>query len=239
VVLGHRRRALLGRHPGRVLDVGCGDGDFLADLRRLGWEGYGTEFSEVACELTRARGINVRQGSLRSAGFPDRFFDVVTIWHVLEHLPEPAAELAEARRILRDDGLLVLEVPNSGCLTFQLCQERWWPLDIPRHLQHFTPATLARLLDRSGFTSLRRQNFHYADVALATISFINRLGLIGRLEGDHYFVTDYRRATLAAKARFLLLGPVIGLLSLPYSVIITLLTRNSETVTVTASKTAP
>ena len=239
VVLRHRRRALLGRRPGRVLDVGCGDGDFLAYLQGFGWAGYGTEFSEAACALARSRGVVVQEGSLRGAGFPEGFFDVVTMWHVLEHLPDPAAELAEARRVLRADGLLILEVPNLGCLTFRLCRGWWWPLDVPRHLLHFTPETLGRLLDAGGFEVLRRQDFHAADAALSFMSFVNRLGLIGRLQGDHYFVTDYRRASAAKQASFLLLAPLIGLFSVPYSALATLLSRNGETVTITAGKVGP
>jgi SAM-dependent methyltransferase len=176
---------------------------------------------------------------LRSAGFPDGFFDVVTMWHVLEHLPDPAAALAEARRVLQADGLLVIEVPNLGSLTFRLCRERWWPLDVPRHLLHFTPQTLGRLLDAGGFEVVRRQDFHAADAALSFISFVNRLGLIGRLQGDHYFVSDYRRAAPAAKVSFLLLAPLLGLLSVPYSALATLFGRHGETVTVTAVKVGP
>lgn len=239
VVLWQRRSALLDRRPGRVLDVGCGDGNFLASLKRRGWAVHGTDFSAAACELARGKGIAVQQGPLASAGFPDDFFDVVSLWHVLEHLSEPLAELAEIRRILRDDGLLVVEVPDSASATLRLCRERWFPLDVPRHLQHFTPATLEELLRRAGFVPLHRQHFHYLDFALAFISFVDRLGLLGRLSGTQYFFTDYRRATRGGRARFLALGLPLALLSLPYSVVTTLLTGHGEQLTLTARKGAP
>lgn len=237
-VIWQRRRALLDRPPGRALDIGCGDGDFLAALKRRGWEVYGTEFSAAAYMLAQSKGIAVHQGELASASYPDNFFDVVTLWHVLEHLPVPAAELAEIQRILRDDGLLVVEVPNSACTTFQLCGERWFPLGVPGHLQHFTPATVQRLLRHAGFIPRRRQNFHYLDFVLSFISFMDRLGVLGPRQGTHYFVTDYRQASRSSRARFLALGAFVGLLSLPYSIGTTIVTGNGETVTITSRKAA-
>jgi len=236
-VFWQHHRALLGKRPGRALDLGCGNGDFLATLKRRGWEVYGTEFSSAACELARAKGVRVHQGDLVSANFPAQSFDVITLWHVFEHLPDPLAELAEVRRILRDDGLLVIEVPNSGCLTLRLSKQGWYPLDVPRHLQHYTPATLQRLLREAGFATAHQQNFHHWDFTYAFYSYMNRLKILERL-GIGYFSTNYKQAALAQKALFLALGVPVALLCLPYSVIITLLSGNSETVTVTARKAA-
>ncbi len=235
-VLRHRRKALLNRPPGRVLDVGCGDGDFVAHLKPHGWEVHGIEFSDAGSKLARAKGVQVYQGELKAANFPDGYFDVVTFWHVVEHLNDPLTEMLEARRILRDDGLLVIEVPNIASPTFKLCRERWWPLDIPRHLQHYTPATLQKLLKRAGFTAIYQQNFHLADFGLVFITLMEWLNVLGPRQGDHYFVSDFRKAPLPTKLLFLAVGGVIGLLSFPFSVISTLLFSQSETVTVTFRK---
>lgn len=229
------RRALLKRRPGRVLDIGCGNGEFLLSLKRRGWEVHGVEFSAEACALARAKGIAAHQGDLASARFPAGHFDVVTLWHVLEHLPEPLTELAEVRRILRSDGLLVVEVPNSGSLTFRSCKEQWYALDVPRHLQHFTPATLQRALRQSGFASARSQHFHHWDFTIAFYSFVNRPGVTERLRIRH-FSTDYKRAPAAARALFLALGFTVGALCLPYSIAAALVSGDSETVTITARK---
>jgi SAM-dependent methyltransferase len=226
---------LLDRRQGRVLDVGCGNGDFLATLARRGWHVSGTDLSAVACDQARGKGIVTHEGPLTEANLPATDFDVITLWHVLEHLPDPTVELAEARRLLRDDGLLVLEVPNSGTPTFRLCGKDWVCLDVPRHLQHFTPPTLQQLLRQAGFAPVRRQNLHLWDFTYAYYSFMKRFGFFERL-GIHYFSTDFSRASNMAKARFLLCALPIALLSLPYSVLTTLLTGNGETITITARK---
>jgi 2-polyprenyl-3-methyl-5-hydroxy-6-metoxy-1,4-benzoquinol methylase len=237
VLFAERRRALLGRQPGRVLDVGCGNGDFLRSLKRRGWDVHGIEFSVEATELARAKGITVHRGQLTSAAYPASFFDVVTLWHVAEHLPDPLTEFAEVQRILRDDGLFVLEVPNSDCLTRRLCGTRWSQLDVPRHLQHFTPATLDRALAQTGFTSERRRNFHLVDFTLAFYSFVDRLG-ISRISGIRFFSTDFEPAPPRSKILFLALGVPIACFCIPYSVIEALVGGNGENLTVTAHKAA-
>jgi ubiquinone/menaquinone biosynthesis C-methylase UbiE len=230
------RQALLRRPPGRILDVGCGSGNFLAALRSRGWNAYATEFSDAAVAMARRRGITVHRGTVEDAGYPDDHFDVVTMWHVLEHVPAPRETLDELRRILKPDGLLVVEVPDSASLTFRLCGRDWMGLDVPRHLQHFTPTTLVRLLTDSGFTPVYRQTFHHWDFLFTFNSFLSRLGVLDRL-GVHYFSTDFKRAPLRAQGLFLLLGVSVGLLCIPYPVIMALLTGSSETLTVTFRKT--
>jgi ubiquinone/menaquinone biosynthesis C-methylase UbiE len=232
------RQALLRRPPGRILDVGCGSGNFLAALRSRGWDAYATEFSDAAVAMAQRRGITVHRGTVEDAGYPDDHFDVVTMWHVLEHVPAPRETLNELRRILKPDGLLVVEVPDSASLTFRLCGRDWMGLDVPRHLQHFTPTTLVRLLTDSGFTPVYRQTFHHWDFLFTFNSFLSRLGVLDRL-GVHYFSTDFKRAPLRAQGLFLLLGVSVGLLCIPYPVIMALLTGSSETLTVTFRKTQP
>ena len=230
------RQALLRRSPGKILDVGCGSGNFLAALRSKGWEVYATEFSDAAVARARTRGITVHQGSVEDARFSDDFFDAITMWHVLEHVPAPREMLDELRRVLKRDGILVVEVPDSASTTFRLCGDRWMGLDIPRHLQHFTPTTLVRILNDAGFTPVYRQTFHHWDFLFSFNSFLSRVGVIDRL-GVHYFSTDFKSASLIAKGLFLLLGLCVGPLSVAYSVAMALATGSSETMTVSSRKT--
>ena len=143
---------------GRVLDIGCSSGDYLAYLRTLGWEVYGVELDEEAARYARENfGIDVRAGAAEHTlkEFPDESFDVVTMWHVLEHLFDPSSVLAEVHRILRPGGILMLEMPNFRSLWASLLGEFWFPLEIPRHLSHFTPPTLRAILTKTGFRLVR------------------------------------------------------------------------------------
>lgn len=155
--------ALLGGRTGRVLDVGCGKGLLLAALRDAGWEVCGTELSEVSGRYARSRGIPVHQVPVEDAPLEDGSFDVVTLFHVLEHLTDPKRSLARIRALLRPDGFLVVEVPNIGSWYARAFGDIWFHYDVPRHLYHFDPATLRRMLETSGFAIERQttRNLQY------------------------------------------------------------------------------
>lgn len=147
-----RVRQFLGQQSGRALDVGCGDGSFLAALAEQGWEVYGTELSALIAASARHRlGDRVHAGELESAAYPKASFDLVTFWHVLEHLSNPKRALVEARRLVKSDGMVVIAVPNIGSFQAQLFREDWLHLDVPRHRWHFDSTTLARLAEHCGF----------------------------------------------------------------------------------------
>lgn len=241
MVLRHRERALLGSAPGRILDVGCGDGDFLHYLAQRGWCGVGAEVSEAGCRRARSRGVEVYRGTLEEAcrnktTMADGSFDAVTLWHVLEHLPDPRGALASAASLLREGGLLVIEVPNIASTTFRMTSTSWFPLDVPRHLQHFEPQHLDALLTDEGFHVERRVHFHWFDCVLAFVSFVGSLKLLGKPSGVHYFMEDFRRASFGARLRFLVLGSLLAAVSPVYSLVATLASGHGETYTVTARR---
>ena len=138
---------------GRVLDIGCSSGTYLAGLRQRGWEVQGLEIDPEAAEYARTQGgLPVQTGNAEDVlpGFPEASFDVVTMWHVLEHFFDPARVLTEVCRILKPGGFLMLELPNFRCPLAALFGEYWFPLEPPRHLYHFTPQTLEAMLARVG-----------------------------------------------------------------------------------------
>lgn len=178
----HRVRwveAAVGRPPGRVLDVGCGRGLLLRAFQRRGWEVQGTELSEAAAAYAReVLGLQVSIGELAGLGFPAGHFDAVTLWHVLEHLPDPQLLLAEVRRILKPGGVLFLGVPNFGGWEARGCRAGWFHLDVPRHLTHFTRDNLKQALETAGFQDWAWSGFapEY-DLFSFVQSWLNRCGL--------------------------------------------------------------
>jgi len=167
------------RPPGKVLDVGCGRGLLLNKLRERGWEVHGTELSDEAAIYAREHlGIPVRTGSLLKANFPAEEFDLVLLWHVLEHLHDPRAVLAEIGRILKPGGGLLVAVPNLSSWEARATGTHWFHLDVPRHLTHFTDEALRNALDESGF-AIRQAGYFSAEFDF--FSFIqstqNALGL--------------------------------------------------------------
>ncbi len=137
---------------GRVLDVGCGRGLMLHFLQeRFGWEVQGTQISKTAHDYaTNVLRVPVFLGSLPD--MPEgKSFSVVTMYHVLEHLVDPAGYLAEIHRRLEKNGACLIEVPNTTSLMAGLTRDNWFGWDLPYHTFHFNPVSLTRLLEQQGF----------------------------------------------------------------------------------------
>jgi SAM-dependent methyltransferase len=137
---------------GRLLDVGCGDGRWLYLVRKRGWETTGVEISSQAAQFAREQyDLDVKVGSLIEQQFPTGNFKVVTFWHSLEHLHDPRAALQEAFRILRQGGIVTVQVPNIDTILFRVFGRYYSMIQAPYHLYHFSPSTLGTLLMESGF----------------------------------------------------------------------------------------
>jgi len=156
----------------RVLDVGCGSGTFLAMLRRrTGVDGQGLESSTAAARRAEeVYGLTVHPLGLDEADFAPGSFDLITMFHVLEHLPHPQDTLARIRRWLSPHGVLLVQVPNVASWQFRWFGRRWTGIDLPRHLVSFSPSALRRLLEQAGFTPNRFTWFSLRDNAPAMAS---------------------------------------------------------------------
>jgi len=149
---GERARRVAGLAPkgGRVLDIGCGRAGVLLQLRRRGFAVEGTERSaEVAAQAPA--GIPVHIGDLLDINLPPRSYDVITIWHVFEHVRQPAETIRKIRLLLKPGGRLVIAVPNAESAQAERFGLHWFHHDPPRHLFGFGPKSLTRLLTQSGF----------------------------------------------------------------------------------------
>jgi 2-polyprenyl-3-methyl-5-hydroxy-6-metoxy-1,4-benzoquinol methylase len=148
-----------GRRPGageRLLDVGAYIGVFVEIAQTAGWEAVGVEPSEWGVAEARRRGLNVVEGTLATANFPERSFDVVTMWDVIEHLTDPMAELRHTHRALKPGGLVVLHTMDIDS-TFARLMGRRWPWLMEMHLYYFSRRTLAAMLQRAGFELVRAE----------------------------------------------------------------------------------
>jgi SAM-dependent methyltransferase len=146
----------------RVLDVGCGSGLFLGAL--TGVKGIGMDVSaRAAAAAWRRYGVPAIVGDLNAAPFGEASFDLISMFHVLEHLPDPGAYLRAARRLLAPGGRLVVQTPHLDCWQYRAFGARWIGLDIPRHLFDFRLEDLRRLLEMSGFRVARIKHFSLRD----------------------------------------------------------------------------
>jgi len=143
------------RSGARLLEVGCGAGDVLTNLRDFGWIVEGIDFDPHAAGVDRRRGLQVGQGTLEQQQFPDEHFDAVALSHLIEHVHDPMHLLCECRRILRPGGTIVAITPNVLSLGHRRFTSAWRSLDLPRHLHLFTPQAIAVLAERAGFTKYR------------------------------------------------------------------------------------
>jgi 2-polyprenyl-3-methyl-5-hydroxy-6-metoxy-1,4-benzoquinol methylase len=139
------------RGEGRLLDFGCGSGKFLRRMSRLGWTCTGIDFSEMAVARAGSiAGVRAIHGTLPHAELSSASFDVVTLRHALEHVPDPLPILEAAWDLVAAGGLLLIQVPNFDSFDIHRFGEHALPLDLPRHLTHFTPGTLSAMLRRAG-----------------------------------------------------------------------------------------
>lgn len=148
--------------PGVLLEVGCGNGSFLAQMKAKGWEVEGIEASPHAVEMARQRQLDVRLESAESIELT-RSYDLIVAFMAIEHLHDPLSVLRRLRDAVSPDGRLVVSVPDAGSWEFRLFRSHWYALQLPTHLYHFTPKSLRALLERAGW--LVEREFHQRTMA--------------------------------------------------------------------------
>lgn len=140
---------------GKILDIGTASGGFLKVAKDRGWDTYGIEPNKWLCDWAKKNyNLNIIQGTLFDKKFPKNYFDVVTMWDVLEHVHDPAKTLKEIYRILKPGGLLVINYPDIGSAVSRLMKRKWVFL-LTVHLYYFTPKTISSLLSKNGFRAFK------------------------------------------------------------------------------------
>lgn len=160
-LVGLDRQTMVPRfpHPGTMLDVGCGAGQYLLEMRARGWTVYGSELNRGGAAAGARAGLDIRAGELTQAGFEAQSFDFVRLNHSFEHIPNPASVLQEAHRLLKPDGRLFIGVPNVDGLMARVFGRYWWFAGLPVHTYGYTPDSLTKILARHGFR-VERLRYH-------------------------------------------------------------------------------
>lgn len=133
---------------GSLLDIGCGTGDFLVEAKKRGWTTTGFEPNDKASELATKKGITIAK---QLSDLPDHSFDVITLWHVLEHIPNLEEQIIALRRLLKPEGKLILAVPNYKSYDALYYKEYWAAFDVPRHIWHFSQKSIATIFSQFDF----------------------------------------------------------------------------------------
>jgi 2-polyprenyl-3-methyl-5-hydroxy-6-metoxy-1,4-benzoquinol methylase len=218
VTAARRVRFLVKQVPkaAQILDVGCGRGTLLKAFADRGFEAHGFELSPEAAEFADPRAKIKIGAELAEAQYPNGFFDMIVLWHVLEHLKHPDKTIEEIHRILKPGGKLIIAVPNFSSWQAKWAGENWFHLDLPRHLYHFPLEALRRLVEERGFEyrsahhfSLRQNPFGWVQSAMNRLAFLPRNALYSLLlkSSEAKFSPMSRAALLAA----FVLGMPLGL----------------------------
>lgn len=142
------------KNPGKILDIGCGDGSFLVGIKRYGWDVLGADTSPAARDCMADKKLPLLKSGFLDSDIGAESMDAVTYWYSFEHLANPAEYLDKTYRVLKKGGILIVSVQNIESLQAVFSGSKWFHLDIPRHILHFSPATLKKILSRTHFTIL-------------------------------------------------------------------------------------
>jgi len=184
---------------GKILDIGCGNGKFLISLLNHGsYKLYGNEIEgKSANRALRNPQINLSIGSITESQFTEEMFDVITLFHVFEHLPNPSETLRIISKILKKNGYLILSFPNINSFQSKLFKGNWFHLDSPRHLFFFKPCTFIELMKSQGYELIEQhyvsleQNPYGMFQSILNCFFKKREVLFERLKGNNSYAKEF------------------------------------------------
>ena len=206
------RNLRLPRRGARLLDIGCGQGTFLVEMRRAGWEVQGVEPDSSAAAVARANGVPVVDEPFERTSLPPTSFDAVTMNHVIEHFHDPIDALRIARRLVKPGGVLWIATPNLDARGHAVFGRDWMALDPPRHLVLFTRSSLVRAVETTGFkvqgfgSDYSAQSFFPCSAAIAAGEDPREEGALTRHRNRlSVFTTDLRTRVSPSRAENIVL----------------------------------
>lgn len=146
-----------GKEKGKALDIGCGVGDFLHTMEQHGWDCTGVEPSEDAKVIAKKRIKGQLLSSEEQENLPDSSFDIITMWHVLEHVDDIRWQIQQLHRLCKPGGRIIIALPNYKSYDGQYYKAEWAAYDVPRHLNHFNKETLIKILEESGLRHVKTE----------------------------------------------------------------------------------
>jgi len=159
---------------GKLLDYGCASGGYLSLTHDRGWHVTGMDMSEHAVSICRKKGFEAHVGIRPDKQFEPNTFDVVTMWHVFEHVLSPTETLEQIKRVLKPNGRVILALPNIGSKPAQWFGIYWFALDLPRHLTHFSSTTLTKLFEKNGYKVEKIFSQRHGQTVQASFRYIGR-----------------------------------------------------------------
>lgn len=168
---------------GKILDYGAGTGHFARTMAAKGWDVTAIEKSDKARELALKEFGFEMLPTEALADIEDKSLDVVTMWHVMEHIQEPDKMWKELYRILDDTGIAVIALPNSASYDAQRYKEQWAAYDVPRHLWHFTPSTIMHWGEKHGFLLERQYTMPFDGFYISMLSEKNKGSRLHAIRG--------------------------------------------------------
>jgi 2-polyprenyl-3-methyl-5-hydroxy-6-metoxy-1,4-benzoquinol methylase len=165
---------------GKILDIGAGTGDFLLEAKNKNWETVGVEPNE------KAKSIAIKKGVLFAdtiEKLESNSFDVITLWHVLEHVPDVVHQVAELKRLLKPSGTLIIAVPNFKSFDAKYYKTFWAAYDVPRHLWHFSKTAIEKLFDKQNMNLVAVKPMWFDSYYVSLLSEKNKTGKMKFING--------------------------------------------------------
>jgi SAM-dependent methyltransferase len=197
-------------NKGRVLDIGCGNGSFLYNLGLHGeFELFGIELPGKSAErASKIKGLSLTMGELKESTFKENSFDVITLIHVFEHLHNPKQILEIINKILKPEGVLLIEFPNIDSWQAKIFKSNWFHIDPPRHLNFFKPSKFISIVEELGFVIAKESYFspqfspYGSQQSILNIITKRRDLLYEHLKGNKDYMDGYSRGTLLFQKLF-------------------------------------
>jgi len=168
------------KNKGILLDIGCGTGDFLAAVKSSGWQVKGYEPNEKARKIALQKDVELTDST---EDLKDNSVDVITMWHVLEHVPDVKAQITELKRLVKPGGTIIIAVPNYKSFDAHHYQNHWAAYDVPRHLWHFSKKSIQSLFAAQGLELVQVKPMWFDSFYVSLLSEKYRTGRMNLIQG--------------------------------------------------------